>query len=309
MQGDIHLIAASAYPAGTLPGMGLSRFAKELCVLSGSQMTVDCCHDLPMQAPSILDAVRQGDFQIGDLYCGALSNVDQLFQIGSMPFQSSTRASALQLLAVARPHYEQAFEALGVRLVYVSPWPPTGLWTREPVRSRTEFEKLHISTYDDMSADVMRSAGGQAVQMPIGEAFSHLRQGSLGGVLSSGDGAAGQRLGEHLRCFYDIRYATPISFAVMNAQLYRAMASDQQRLVDQASEKIERSLWCDLDRRVRQNHSHMTAAGIQVFPELEAKLKQALWEGGHQAISRWEQGACGKTASILGEYFPSPQGR
>lgn len=147
------------------------------------------------------------------------------------------------------------------------------------------------------------------MQMPIGEAFGHVSEGRLEGVLSSGDGAAGQRLCEHLRCFYDIRYATPISFAVINAELYHDISIDQRRLVDEASKTVERSLWCDLDRRVRQNHSHMIAAGIQIFPEVEAKLKQALWEGGHRAINHWEQGECGKTASILGEYFPSPQGR
>lgn len=309
MHSAIHLNAASAYPAGTMPGIGLSRFAKTLCAFSSAQMAVSCRHDLPTQAPSILDAVQQGGYQVADLYCGALSRVDPLFQIGSMPFQSSTESSALQLLAAARPHYERKFEALGVRLMYVSPWPPTGLWTREPVRSRTEFARFRISTYDDMSADVVSRAGGQAVKMPIGEAFSHLREGSLEGVLSSGDGAAGQRLGEHLRCFYDIRYATPISFAVVNAQVYHGLSVEQQRLVDQAAETVERSLWCDLDRRVRQNRSDMIVAGIQVFPALEASLKQALWQGGHQAISRWEQGAGSKTASILGEYFPSPQGR
>ena len=309
MQNAIHWNAASAYPEGTLPGIGLSRFANELHILSGARATVECRHELPLQATSILDAVRRGDFQIGELYCGALSTVDRLFQIGSMPFQSSTRASAMQLLAVARPHYEQTFETLGVRLLYVSPWPPTGLWTREPVHSMTDLERLRISTYDDMSADVVRSAGGQAVQMPIGEALSRLRDGQLEGVLSSGDGAAGQRLGKYLRCFYDIKYATPISFAVMNAELYHGLAVDQRRLVDQAAQTIERSLWCDLDGRIRQNHRHMMAAGVQVFSDVDARLKQALWEGGHKAINQWEQGACDQTASILGEYFPSPQGR
>lgn len=309
MQNAIHLNAASAYPEGTLPGMGLSRFAEELRVLSRSQATVECRHDVPLQATSILDAVRRGSFQIGDIYSGALSTVDRLFQIGAMPFQSSTRASAMQLLAVARPHYEHTFETLGVRLLYVSPWPPTGLWTREAVRSKPEFEMLRISTYDEMSANVLRSAGGQAVQMPIGQALNRLRDGHLEGVLSSGDGAAGQRLGEYLRCFYDIKYATPISFAVMNAELYHGLAVDQRRLVDQAAQTVERSLWCDLDARIRQNHGHMMAAGVQVFADLDAKLKQALWEGGHKAINQWEQRACGQTASILGEYFPSPEGR
>lgn len=309
MQNAIHLNAASAYPEGTLPGIGLSRFAKALRELSCSKATVECHHDLPLRATAILDAVHRGDFQIGELYCGALSAVDRLFQIGSMPFQSSTRASAMQLLAVARPHYEQTFDTLGVRLLYVSPWPPTGLWTREPVHSKAEFKRLRISTYDDMSADVVHSAGGQAVQMPIGEALRRLHDGQLDGVLSSGDGAAGRRLGKYLRCFYDIKYATPISYAVMNAELYRGLAVDQRRLVDQAAQAVERSLWCDLDGRIRQNHSHMMAAGVQVFSELDAKLTQALWEGGHKAISQWEQGACDQTASILGEYFPSPQGR
>lgn len=309
MQGAIHLNAASAYPEGTLPGIGLSRFAKKLREISCSQATVERRHDLPLRATAILDAVRRGDFQIGELYCGALSTVDMLFQIGAMPFQSSTRASAMQLLAVARPHYKQTFEAQGVRLLYVSPWPPTGLWTREPVHSRVDFEKLRISTYDDMSADVIRSAGGQAVQMPIGEALNHLRDGQLEGVLSSGDGAAGQRVGKYLRCFYDIKYATPISFAVMNTELYHGLAGDQRRLVDHAAQVVERSLWCDLDGRVRQNHRRMIAAGVKVFSDLDAKLKQALWEGGHKAINHWEKSACGPTASILGEYFPSPLGR
>lgn len=42
-----------------------------------------------------------------------------------------------------------------------------------------DFAGLRIRTYDDMSEAVVRLTGGQAQQMPFGEALEQLRVGEL----------------------------------------------------------------------------------------------------------------------------------
>jgi TRAP-type C4-dicarboxylate transport system substrate-binding protein len=299
----------SAYPAATLPGLGLTRFAKEVRVLSGDDSCVECVFEASMDAAAILKSVSSGESEIGDLYCGALSGIDALFQLGSLPFQSATTSVALQFLAAARPHYEQRFAELGVRLLYVTPWPATGLWTRVPVRSKHDFEQMRIRTYDRMSADVVRRVGGRAVEMPIGQLFEELHECRLEGVLSSGDGVAGQKLAKHLHFFYDIGYANPVSFAVMNHEIYRNLAREQRKVVDQAAAKVERELWRDLPLRIQENRGLMHAAGIQVFTELDPSLRNALLEAGRSVSNQWELDVSLEVASFLGGFHPSPQGR
>jgi TRAP-type C4-dicarboxylate transport system substrate-binding protein len=247
--------------------------------------------------------------EIVDLYCGALSKVDRIFQIGSLPFQSGTPASAWQLLAAARSEYELRFAQHGVHLLYVSPWPPTGLWTREPIAHGSDFAGLRIRTYDDMSAAVVRLTGGEAQQMPISEAFEQLRLGSLDGVLSSGDGEAGQRLAEHLRYFHDVRYATPISFTIIGTELYQSMEESHRECLDTAAKAVESFLWHELSSRVLRNHASMLAAGVQVLADVPSPLKSAMRLSGYQVMQRWEQASHVDTLSILGGYFPSPHDR
>lgn len=116
--GSEHLrwAAATAYPQGTMPGLGFIKLAEELHERSSGSIALGCHFNEQLEASSMLQSVAAGRLEIADLYCGALGKVDRVFQIGSLPFQAGTPASAMQLLAAARPEYQLKFAELGAHL-------------------------------------------------------------------------------------------------------------------------------------------------------------------------------------------------
>lgn len=157
---------------------------------------------------------------------------------------------------------------------------------------------MRIRTYDQMSANVVRRAGGQAIDLPIGQVFELLQQDGLDGVLSSGDGAAGQRLGKFLHYFYDIRYATPISFTVMHGELYEGLSDECRRVIDEVAKRIEEELWCELPTRIRSNHSRMITDGV-VFASADPRVIEALLQAGQEVSDQWKAEAPQDVVSIL----------
>ena len=120
-----------------------------------------------------------------------------LFQLSALPFLTESTADTVRLLAAARPAYEAALSALGTTLLYATPWPATGIWSRRPLPDPAALQGLRVRTYDAASTAVLRASGADPVQISFADAMPRLRDGSLDAVLSSGDGGAGARLWEN----------------------------------------------------------------------------------------------------------------
>jgi TRAP-type C4-dicarboxylate transport system substrate-binding protein len=269
-------IAKTAYPPGTVPAMGLERFAAHLCALTGQATLLDRVHATEMNASGVLSNITSGQIQVGDLYCGGLRKHAPVLALSTRPFRAHSTAAARALAASCRPAYEESLRALGVRLLYMTAWPPTGLWSAQQIESLQDLNGLRLRTYDDLSARVFRGAGAHAVELPIKNAVEQLGTGQLNGILSSGDGAAGSAFREFLPYFYDIRYAIPLCFVVMTQKTYAGLDLALRDAVRQAASSVEQALWDELDDRMQQNNARMTAEGVCVHAQLPDDVIAAL---------------------------------
>src|SRR4029078_3885131 len=96
---------------------------------------------------------------------------------------------------------------------YLTPWPPSGIWSKTPLKSPLDLAGLSIRTYDKTSTDVFFSVRAKAASISFADAMPKLVDGSINAVLSSGDGGAGRKLWEYLPCFREITYYVTISRA------------------------------------------------------------------------------------------------
>ncbi len=149
-----------------------------------------------------------------------------------------------------------------------------------------------------MSAEVFGAAGAQAVSLPFGQALCEARQGQLQGVLSSGDAEAGRRLCGCMAFFYDLRYAAPISFVVVNRQAYLQLSDAGQRFVDQAARRTEAELWANIGERIERNRGRTLAAGVAWSGTMAGCVEEALRQEAATLIKRWA-GRSGGVASQI----------
>ena len=197
-------VAATEYPAGAMPAEGLVRFAE-----AARPLPVTPRFDAPdgVRSAAMPRAVAEGRFAIGDAFAGALGGLDPVFLLSSLPFVATSAAEAQRLLEAARPAYAEALAKQGVTLLYATPWPPTGLWSRRPVAGPDDMKGLRVRSYDAAGTATLRRLGAEAEQLSFQDVAARLSAGTLDAVLSSGDGGAGRRLWEHLPHFTEIGYA------------------------------------------------------------------------------------------------------
>jgi TRAP-type C4-dicarboxylate transport system substrate-binding protein len=292
---------STEYPASAIPGQGVAGFAALVHQKTGGALVVKTGFDAAngIKSAGMLEAVRDGRLQAGDAFAGALDAVDPVFALSSLPFLATSIPDAKRLTDIARPAYEAVLARMGQRLLYTTPWPPSGIWSKRALASPADLRTLTIRTYDDTSTLVMQAAGARATAISFADAMPKLRDGSVDAVLSSGDGGAGRKLWELLPHFTEINYAMPISVATVSLTALQALPGDLQEAVLAAGRETEALQWAAIQTRQAENHARIQANGVTLNLKPDPAMMSALMAGAAPAQEAWAKRAGSDNAALL----------
>ena len=195
-QAQVTLDLINEYPATSLPGEADAFFAKAMEAKTGGRVTINPIPDAKsgLRTRDQLKAVTDGKFAMADSFGGALGDDSPVFLLSSLPFVTPSMADARILFELALPLYEKLFAERRQKLLYVVPWPPSGIWSAIPVTSVDALKSLKIRTYDKTSTDVLSRVAASATIVSFSDLNPKLEAGDINAVLSSGDGGAGRQL-------------------------------------------------------------------------------------------------------------------
>jgi len=292
------------YPASAIPGEGVATFAGIVNEKSGGRLTIKPSFDAArgIKSAAMIAAVQKGDVAAGDAFAGALGAVDPLFGLSSLPFLATSIAEARKLTDLARPAYDKRLAAFGQKILYTTPWPASGIWSKDALTAPTALSGLSIRTYDATSTSVMNAAGAKASNLSFADAMPKVKDGSVTAVLSSGDGGAGRNLWDFLPNFAEVNYALPISIATVNLAAYEALPVDLRELVDDAAQATEKRQWMAIVTRLDENYARMRANKVAILTEVPAAVAQALAHAGTGVVDDWRQKAGAEGAAVLDAY-------
>ena len=295
------LTMTTEYPATSMPGQGVSTFAELVRAKTAGKVVIDASYDASkgIKSADMIDAVQARKVDAGDAFAGALATKYPLFGVSSLPFLADSLSKARNLNKAARPAYEKLLAAHGQKLLYTTPWPASGIWSKQKLDSVAALKKLSIRTYDATSQDVMQKAGAQARNVSFADAMPLIASGEVNAVLSSGDGGAGRKLWEHLPNFAEINYAMPISVATMNLQAYQALDARTRRAIDQAAAQTETDQWKRIDGRLQQNYANMRKNGVAINTSVPLPVRKALKDAAADSVTAWKAAAGPDAAAIL----------
>lgn len=292
------------YPENTMPALGIVNFAKHVSELTAGKLTIKPSFDAKagIKSSGMLKAIAEGKVPAGDAFAGALEAEDPIFALPSLPFLVTSIADARRLADIARPHLADVLEKKGMRLVYLTPWPPTGIWSKSPLTTAAELSALSIRTYDKTSSEVFASVGAKAAFISFSDTMPKLVDGSVNAVLSSGDGGAGRKLWEYLPNFTEITYSLPLSVDAVSKAAYDALTADQRAAVDAAGRQTEAELWAALSTRLQENHARMYQNGVTIEATPSPAIMEALRTAATTAQNAWCSKAGPVCAQILDAY-------
>jgi TRAP-type C4-dicarboxylate transport system substrate-binding protein len=277
------------YPQNAMPGLGLTTFAKHVAELGAGKLQIKPSFDASagIKSAGMLTAIAEGRVPAGDAFAGALEAEDAIYALPSLPFLVTSSADAKRLADIARPYLAAALQKKGLRLLYLTPWPPSGIWSRTPLKTPSDLAGLVIRTYDKTSIEVFSGVGAKAASISFADTMPKLVDGSLNAVLSSGDGGAGRKLWEYLPYFSEITYSLPLSVASVNQAVYDGLSPELRAAVDAAGRQTEVELWLALSTRLQENYQRMRQNGVTIDTNPAPAIVEALRTGAAEAQRSW----------------------
>ena len=292
---------ANEYPATSLAGEGDEFFAKEVADLTEGHVSIVTMPDARMgyKSREQLAAVAQGRIPMADSFAGALGAEEPIFALSSLPFASSGIAGARALYDAARPFYETTFERHHQKLLYATPWPPSGLWSKEPVDTLAAYAGLRLRAYDSTGAALFGRLGAQPVVVSYADLAPKLASGEVNAVLSSGDGGAARSFWDHLPRFTQLDYAIPLSFTTVNKDRWISLDDKERAAILLAAQRTEARVWKALEVRVEENYARMRQHGVTIETQVPAALAARLRAEASQSLRQWSQSVGPEAREIL----------
>jgi TRAP-type C4-dicarboxylate transport system substrate-binding protein len=277
------------YPQSSMSGLGITSFANRLAEFGKGKLQIKPSFDAAagIRSAGMLAAIAEGRVQAGDAFAGSLEAEDAIFALPSLPFLVTSIADAKRLADLARPQLAAILQKKGLRLLYLTPWPPSGIWSKTPLQSASDLPGLSIRTYDRISTEVFAGVGAKATLISFADTMRKLADGSINAVLSSGDGGAGRKLWEYLPFFSEITYSLPLSVASVNQTLYDGLDPELREAVDAAGRQTEVELWLALSTRLQENYQRMRQNGVTIDSNPAPAIVQAFQSGAAAAQRAW----------------------
>lgn len=289
------------YPETNISGIGLTTFADRVAGRTNGFVTVTNAFDnqLKISSGEMPRAALEGRIAGGDAFAGALSGLDPVLGFSTLPFLVQSVDIAHAANARARPLYEKALAARGLKLLYLTIWPATGVWSERPLAGADDLPKLNLRAYDANSSEVMKAAGANAQFLPMDKALAGLKEHQLNAFLTSGDGGAGRKLWDFLPYFTAINYAMPVSIAFVRTEAFAALPEPMQREVLAAAAETEQSQLALLAHRTTENYARMRDNGVKIAEPAPQSLVAALRTAATGTITAWEAQVGADAAAIV----------
>lgn len=293
------------YPASSLPGQADAFFADAVRVKAQGKLTIVPIADAKsgLRTRDQLRAISDGRFAMANSFGGALGDEDPLFLLSSLPFVAASTTDAKALYQAARPLYEKLFAARGQKLLYISPWPPSGIWSAAPVTDLAALKALKIRTYDKTGTDVMAQVATSASVVSFSDLTPKLEAGEINAVLSSGDGGAGRQLWKYTRNFSEILYAVPLSFASVSLDAWQKLDRETQAAVETAALETSEHQWQAMSGRVAVNYKRMRDNGVTIDEAPPKDVMNALRSAASQSVASWKAKVAPAAQQVLTDFL------
>jgi TRAP-type C4-dicarboxylate transport system substrate-binding protein len=295
---------ANEYPADSIHGEGDQFFGRLVREKSGGRIVVNHRFDAAdgLRSKDMLEAVANNRLPLADIYVGALGEIEPIFLLPSLPFLAVTVDQARALFETAEAGYDIVLARHNQKLLYPSPWPPTGIWAKQPITSLASLKDLRIRTYDTSGTITFKALGAQPEEISFADAFPRLASGDIQAVLSSGDGGAGARLWQYLDNFTAITYAMPLSLVTINLDVWNGLPPKLQNAVRDAANSTEAHQWITIRQRLEENYLRMRANHVTVTATVPAPFIAQLKAAGTEAVEAWIAKAGPKGQLLLADY-------
>lgn len=270
-------IANSVWPDNNHISQGLKDFGVKVKEATGGKVELDVKTGgaLGYKGPELLKAVRDGIVPVSDFVISGVAGDEPLFGLSTLPFLYRNLEEAKLLNEIARPYYDKAAEEKwNQKILYVAPWPISGFWTKNEVKSLEDMKGLKMRTFDEMGARVVEAFGGTPYPLPFSEVYSSLATGVIDSVLTSPPTAVDAKFWEVLGYYVPASVLMGTDFVTVNLDEFNKLDQETQDALVQAGKEMEEEMWSKVAQIEKDSQAEVNKNGITTLPPSEEFINQ-----------------------------------
>ncbi|MBP2559459.1 TRAP-type C4-dicarboxylate transport system substrate-binding protein [Neorhizobium galegae] len=295
-------VLPSAYPPANYHVQNLSQFASDVDAASKGALKITIHPNASLfKAPDIKRAVQTGQAQAGEVLISLHENENPVFGIDVVPFLATSFDASKKLYAASKPAIEKALDAQGLKLLYATPWPPQGIFTKKDVNSTADLKGLKWRAYNVGTSRIADLVGAQPVTVQAAELPQALATGVIDGLMTSSATGVDSKIWESLTHYYDTQAWIPKNVIFVNKAAFVSLDPAVQKAVTDAAAAAEIRGWALGAEKTAAYMETLKKNGMKVL-EPSADLKKGLADVGAKLTEDWSKKAGADGAAILDAY-------
>jgi TRAP-type C4-dicarboxylate transport system substrate-binding protein len=268
----------AAYPPGNFHSENLVQFAGDVDKATGGKLKIAVHANASLfKAPEIKRAVQGAQAQAGEILLVNFENENPLFGVDGVPFLATSYADSMKLYKASRPALEKLLAAQGIKLLYVVPWPPQGIFSRKPINGIADMKGLKWRAYSPATARIAELVGAQPVTVQVAELSQAMATGVIDSMMTSGSTGYDTKTFEYIKNFYDTQAWLPKNAVIVNQKAFDALEKPAQDALLRAAGEAEARGWKVSDEKTQWYYDQLRKNGMAIHrpsAQLAADLKK-----------------------------------
>jgi len=277
-------------------------FAADIKAATNGELNINVqSNSVLLKRPEVKRGVQQGVVQAGEMLVAAIGNEDPLFEVDSVPFLASSFDQSEKLWKATRPFLAERLDKQGIVLVYGSPWPPQGIYTKKPVEQLSDLAGVRFRAYSPATSRLVSLMGAvpTTVQTPeVPQAFS---TGIIDAMLTSPATGVDSQAWDYVKYYYDAQVFIPQSFVIINKRAFQRLPETVQKAVLDAGARAEERGWAMSREQTSKLTQTMADKGM-VVGNLSEKLSSEMHAIGQTMTEEWLKKAGADGQKLLDAY-------
>lgn len=295
-------VLPSAYPPANYHVENLNAFAKDVETATKGELKITVHPSASLfKAPDIKRAVQTGQAQVGEVLLSLHENENPVFGLDVVPFLATSFEQSKKLWAASKPAIAKALEGQGLKLLYATPWPPQGIYTKKDLNTVADMKGLKWRAYNVGTSRIAELVGAQPVTIQAAELPQALATGVVDGLMTSSATGVDSKIWESLNHYYDTQAWLPKNVTFVSKKAFAALDPAAQKAVEEAAAAAEVRGWKLAEEKTAAYMATLKEHGMTVAAP-SADLKKGLSEVGEKLTQDWLTKAGADGSAIVDAY-------
>jgi TRAP-type C4-dicarboxylate transport system substrate-binding protein len=290
------------YSDGEFHTRNVKQFVEEVKKNTGGALDINVhSNGSLIKHPDILRSVSTGQVNIAEFLLGQFGNEDPVFAADNVPFVAPGYDNAFKFYQAQKPVLEKKLQGRGMKLLYAVSWPGQGIYTKDPVKSVSDFKGLKMRTYSPLTSRLAELLGASPTIAQVPDVPQMFATGAMHAMVTSSATGTSTKAWEFVKNYYKTNAWNPKNVVVVNERAFSRLPKAQQDGLMKAAQAAEPRGW-DMSRQRERDADELLAKNGVSVQEPSAELKAALAKIGDQMAAEWEKSAGADGQAILKAY-------